>query len=61
MELVFLYLFFTLLLLARVFTLLYFCVKRQGVGVVFFFALIETHTELWSLKDNLYYGNLGCV
>lgn len=51
--------FFTLLLHARVFTLLYFCVKRRAVDV--FFSLIEAHTELWSLKDNLYYGNLGCV
>lgn len=34
MELVF---FFTLLLRARVFTLLYFCVKRRAVQVVYFF------------------------
>lgn len=52
--------FFSLLLRARVFSLLYFCVKRRVVVLVFF-SLIEAHTELWSLKDNLYYGNLGCV
>lgn len=57
MELVF----FSLLLRARVFALLYFCVKRRAFDFVFFFSLIEAHTELWSLKDNLYYGNLGCV
>lgn len=54
--------FFSLLLRARVFALLYFYVKRRAVAVVyFFFSLIAAHTELWSLKDNLYYGNLGCV
>lgn len=58
MELLFY--FFTLLLGACVFVF-YFCVKRRAVGVVVFFSLIEPHTELWSLKDNLYYGNLGCV
>lgn len=56
------FLFFTLLLGARVlFHLVLFYVKRRAVGGVIFFSLIEPHTELWSLKDNLYYGNLGCV
>lgn len=30
-------------------------------GEQVFFSFIEARTELWSLKDNLYYGNLGCV
>lgn len=61
---------FVLLIMELVFFLLcyyvlacspYFIFVLRGERSTFFFLLIVAHTELWSLKDNLYYGNLGCV